>query len=136
MVDPHTIATFSFAQLRRDPDFRPRFPWLQNTVVCVESDLATDVLEGMKEHYLAGKYATLACYYPEEHQFRFLKIVGPYTRESRPEIDPAHVAHNRRGEFTIGMLIGAVYFDVDDDIAALTRGEFSTVEVEKKLALT
>jgi hypothetical protein len=42
-VDPHTLATFAFAQLQRDPSFRRRFPSLRNVYVCIESDLIEDV---------------------------------------------------------------------------------------------
>ena len=50
-VDPHTLATFAFAQLQRDPSFRRRFPSLRNVYVCIESDLIEDVRRQAQEHF-------------------------------------------------------------------------------------
>jgi hypothetical protein len=138
MVDSHTVATFAFAQLRRDPSFGPKFPWIRNTVVCVESDLATDVIEGMAARYFPDG-STLACYYPAAQRFMFIQIDGPH-KASTPEAEPrVGVAHNRFGAFTVGMLVDAVYAGRTDwdDLPAFgqDRAEVSTAEVEKHLSL-
>lgn len=139
MVDAHTIATFAFAQLRRDPSFGPKFPWVRNTVVCVESDLVTEVIEGMSAHYFPDG-GTLACYYPSEQRFMFINVDGPHPAGARPRGDD--VAHNRYGTFTVGMVVEAVYAGNQnwDDLPRFSSGssrpaEVSTVQIEKKLAL-
>ena len=135
MVDPHTVATFAFAQLRRDPEFRVRYPWVRNTVVCIESDLATDVFEGMLTHYAPGG-ATVACYYPAEHRIRFFVADGPKPATERSAI--GHVANNRFGTLTVGMLVEAIYSGNRDWDALFSRemADVSTAGVEKNLALT
>ncbi|OBF91043.1 hypothetical protein A5791_15785 [Mycobacterium sp. 852002-51163_SCH5372311] len=156
MVDAHTIATFAFAQMRRDPDFGARFPWVRNTVVCVESDLASDVLEGQVAHYFPEGGATIACYYPRDHRMMFIQVGGPYKPDEAPP-PPAHAmtAHNVKNELTIGMIVDAIYHKRGGDFSHLPiygqgrggkaarhddgaplMGEASTREVEKKLALT
>lgn len=135
MVDPHTVATFAFAQLRRDPSFAARFPWVRNTVVCIESDLATDVLEGMSTHYFPDG-ATVACYYPAEHRMMFIMADGP--KPAGKSSPSAAVVSNRLGTLTIGMLVDAIYAGSHDWDAVFNseRAEVSTVTVEQNLALT
>lgn len=136
MVDPHTVATFAFAQLRRDPEFTVRYPWVHNTIVCVESDLAADVLS-MAAHYFPDPdgRGTLACYYPAEHRMMFVVADGPKPASERPA--GAAVADDRFGALTIGMLIDAIYAGNHDWDAMLSgqRAEVSTVAVEKNLTL-
>ena len=141
MVDTHTIATFAFAQRRRDPDFGPRFPWIRNTVVCVESDLADDVLSGQMLHYFP-EGGTIACFYPREHRMMFIwvdKPEKPGEREPHPTTIQAHDAHRK---LTMGMLVDSIYRDRHGDWSHLPRwerprvGDVSTVAIEKKLALT
>jgi hypothetical protein len=141
MVDPHTIATFAFAQMRRDPEFGPRFPWIRNTIVCVESDLADDVLMGqMLNHFPEG--GTVACYYPSDHRMMFIWVDKP---ETAKEHDPK-TAHPRtiqardvNRDLTIGMLVDTMYRDRGGNWSHLPVfgiGQASTAEVEKQLALT
>jgi hypothetical protein len=137
MVDAHTVATFAFAQLRRDPKFGPQFPWLRNTVVCVESDLAWDVLAGMMAHYFPDG-GSVACYYPAQQRFMFVRVGARQGPDGEPPLD-AIEANDRRGELTIGMLVDSVYRRQDWShplVFGAPVGEASTVEVEKKLALT
>jgi hypothetical protein len=138
MADAHTIATFAFAQLRRDPSFGPQFPWVRNTLVCVESDLASDVLTNMGTHYFPNG-CTLACYHPAEHRFIFINVDGPHApgtpgAKVKPGTD---VANDARGEITIGMLIDGMYPSRKDwdKLANQMVGEISTVEVERALSL-
>lgn len=135
MVDSHTVATFAFAQLRRDPSFAARFPWVRNTVVCVDSDLASDVLEGMSTHYFP-EGATVACYYPTQHRMMFIMADGPKPATERPA--GTSVISNRLGTLTIGMLVDAIYAGSHDWDAMFSseRAEVSTVTVEQNLALT
>lgn len=145
MGDVHTLATFAFAQMRRDPEFRAEFPWIRNTVVCVESDRMDDVLSGQMAHYLPGG-GTIACYYPDDHRFMFAWVDAPgratgdenvpggeYTDDGRLVIDDKH------GTITIGMVIDTMYRDNAGDYSHLPRferrvGTASTVEVEKTLS--
>jgi hypothetical protein len=153
MVDAHTIATFAFAQMRRDPKFGPRFPWVRNTVVCVESDLASDVLEGQVAHYFPEGAATIACYYPRDHRMMFIRVEGPHGADAKPPDPDAIRANNTAGELTIGMLVDSIYMHRGGDYSDLPVygqwragkpqqtggplvGEASTIEAEKKLALT
>ncbi|KAA1248391.1 hypothetical protein F0Q45_20825 [Mycobacterium simiae] len=139
MVDSHTIATFAFAQLERDPDFHGQFGWVRNTVVCVESDLADDVLSGQMLHYFPDG-GTIACYYPREQRFVFVRVAAPQKASSTgPALpDAPFTAHDKHRKLTVGMLIDAMY----PDWSQLRRfsyeqmvGEVSTVEVEKQLVL-
>ncbi|MCV7424392.1 hypothetical protein H7K45_27985 [Mycobacterium yunnanensis] len=143
MVDAHTIATFAFAQMRRDPGFGPRFPWVRNTVVCVESDLVDDVLVGQFAHYFP-EGGTVACYYPQDQRFMFIQVGAPQspgTARGAPHPDTLH-AHDKQRKLTMGMVIDSIYRDRDGDYAHLPRftsaqiGEASTVEVEKTLLFT
>lgn len=142
MVDPHTIATFAFAQMRRDPTFGPRFPWVRNTVVCVETDLADDILSGQMVHYFPGG-GTIACYYPTKQRFMFIWIDAPYSRNRAPKEygGGTIVMHDTLRQPTIGMLMDSLYKERQDDRSPSTshaRGQFgeaSTAEIEKILAL-
>lgn len=155
MVDPHTIATFAFAQLRRDPAFGPRFPWLHNTIVCVESDLAEDVLSGQMVHYFGETGGTIACYFPDDQRFLFIQAGVPETGtgEMPPPKRPGvrEMRDSRENPLTIGELVNAIYKQRQGDWSHLPRwnaqtgfadpqqplfGEVSTIEVEKQLALT
>lgn len=142
MVDAHTIATFAFAQMRRDPEFGPRFPWVRNTVVCVESDLVDDVLIGQMVHYFP-EGGTIACYYPRDQRFMFVSVAAPRRPEKDEQLDPATIsAHDANRQLTVGMIVDAIYRNRGGDWGHLPVwapehvGEASTVEVEKKLALT
>ena len=133
MVDAHTVATFAFAQLRRDPDFAKRFPWLRNTVVCIESDRVSVVMDGLMSHHFP-EGGTVACYYPQGHRFMFIKSL-PARQSIEPGTVPV-VANDPKGELTMGMIIDAMYSKhVDWDTEALQIGEASTLEVEKRLSL-
>ncbi|OBG78540.1 hypothetical protein A5701_15460 [Mycobacterium sp. E3305] len=148
----HTIATFAFAQMRRDPGFAVRFPWVRNTVVCVESDLAADVLDGQVAHYFPGVQATIACYYPRDHRMMFIRVEGPYKADDKSRDPDAITADNSAGQLTIGMLVDSIYRHRGgnySDLPVFGRwqagkpsqpgsvlvGEASTIEAEKKLAL-
>ena len=148
MVDAHTIATFSFAQMRRDPEFATRFPWVRNTVVCVESDLASDVLEGQVAHYFPEGGATVACYYPRNHRMMFIRVEGPFGPDAKSP-DPNAMQAVNTGELTMGMIVDSIYSPRGGDYSDLPVygqwraagpggpevGYASTVEVEKQLAL-
>lgn len=157
MVDSHTIATFAFAQMHRDPAFGPRFPWVRNTIVCVESDLAEDVLFGQMVHYFTETGGTLACYFPRDQRFMFIYVDAPVLagegREKLPPPTPGvrHVQDSRENPITIGELVHAIYKRRQGDFGYLPKwsapmgfqesdqglyGEASTAEIEKQLALT
>jgi hypothetical protein len=138
MADPHTVATFVFAQLRRDPSFGPQFPWVRNTIVCIESDLASDVLNNMAAHYFPER-CTIACFYPSEHRFMFIQTDGPHKpgtpgAKIRPGVD---VANDARSEITIGFLVDSIYSSHKDwdGLKAQMVGEVSTVQIEQSLSL-
>lgn len=107
MVDAHTIATYAFAQLRRDPTFNERLPWVRNTIVCVDSDLVDDVLFGqVREHFPRG--ASIACYFPDRKQFIFFYAKNPKPGAKPGDSSPdAVVAHNRH-DLTMGMVADTI----------------------------
>ncbi|MBE5471600.1 hypothetical protein ACM0CQ_02570 [Mycobacteroides abscessus subsp. abscessus] len=129
MVDPHTIATFAFAQLRRDPKFARRFPKVRNTVVCIESDLMSTVLEGQLRHHFPDG-GTVACYYPEDHRFVFFPATpAPVGAEPDTSDPDTVVANDLHGQLTVGMVIAGV-------LPTSPIGELSTIEIEKALVVT
>lgn len=137
MVDPHTIATFAFTQMRRDPEFRNQFPWLRNTIVCVESDLVANVLsERTVTHFPEG--ATVACYYPEDQRFMFITASPGLTQQLS---DESVIARDDHRTLTIGMLVDSIFSDRNGDYSDLPQfqpgrvAQASTKEVEKTLAL-
>lgn len=126
MVDVHTIATFAFARLERDPAFRRDFPWVRNTIICVESDLASAVLDCQMRHYFPDG-GTAAVYYPSDKQFTFIAVGAPQGEE-------VTFADNSRGdEITMGALVDAIHSRDRGDAAV---GQASTAVIEEKLALT
>jgi hypothetical protein len=115
MADTHTIATFAFTQMRRDPAFRAEFPWVRNTVVCVATDRVDDVLSGqMARHFPDG--GTIACYYPEQHLFMFLRVDAPGRARGGEHVGDGHYTDDGRlvmedtgATMTIGTVVDAVY---------------------------
>lgn len=147
MVDPHTIATFTFAHLRRDPRFRKKFPWVHHTVICVDSDRVTDVLSGqMRLHFPEG--GTIACYFPEEHRFVFVRV-GAYGQARGGEGVPGWsytddgrlVIDDKGATVTMGEVVKFIYDESRRSSAGLPKserqtGSTSTREAERALALT
>jgi hypothetical protein len=120
-ADPHTIATFAFARLQRDPVFRHRFPGLRNVYVCVESDLLDDVRRQATEHFPDG--GEFACYFPREKKLVFgVRHAGRGLFDDAREILPASA------DQTIGMVVDMLTKDPDwtDDLLTV-----STRDVEK-----
>jgi hypothetical protein len=158
VVDPHTIASFAFAQMRRDPAFGSRFPWVRNTVVCVESDLMDDVLTGQMVHYFRETGGTVACYFPRDQRFMFVYVGKPVVaEEGQPPPQPTpgvrQMEDSREHPMTVGEIVNAIYEQRNSDFSYLPTwsaetgiqeshwgkplvGEASTVEIEKQLALT
>jgi hypothetical protein len=145
MGDVHTLATFAFAQMRRDPAFRAEFPWVRDTVVCVESDRMDDVLSGQMAHYFPGG-GTIACYYPDDHRFMFVRVDAPGQATGAENLadgectdDGRLVVDDKDATLTIGMVVDTIYRDNNGDYSHLPTferhvGVASTVEVEKALS--
>ncbi len=123
--DPHTLATFAFAQLQRDPLFRQRFPKLRNVYVCVESDLMEDVRREAIEHFPDG--GEIACYYPRHQRLMFVRHAGVGAFPSAG--GDVLTANDRDGAITIGMIVDMLTKD-PDWMDQLT--EVSTHDVEKQ----
>lgn len=120
-ADPHTVATFAFARLQRDPAFRRRFTGLRNVYVCVESDLLEDVRRQATEHFPDG--GEFACYFPSEKKLVFgVRHAGRGLFENAREVLPA------APDQTIGMVVDILTKDPDWTDALLT---VSTRDVEK-----
>lgn len=132
MVDPHTAATFAFAQLQRDPAFRKRFSWLRNTIVCVESDLLAEVINDRMSHYFPDG-GSIACYYPAEQRLMFVQAVPKDSPLRRPPAPNDDVLALERPETTIGMVVDYVLHSADFKVSF---GEASTAEIEKRLAFS
>ena len=125
-VDPHTLATFAFAQLQRDPSFRRRYP-IRNVYVCIESDLLEDVRRQARHHFPDG--GEIACYYPRDQRIMFVRHGG---HGQLPGGDGETLkAHDKRGEMTIGMIVDMIYRN--QDWMDQRIGGVSTSEVEKLL---
>lgn len=143
MVDAHTLATFAYATLRRDPQFNIRLPWVRNTVVCVESDLVDDVLTGQVQHYFP-RGATVAVYYPDSHRFMFVWVKGtPASAKPGDSAPDAIVAHDRHRALTMGMMADAIYRNRQGDYSDLPRfgrgaliAEESTAAIERTMMLS
>ena len=123
--DPHTLATFAFAQLQRDPSFRRRFPKLRNVYVCVESDLMEDVRREATEHFPDG--GEIACYFPKRQRIMFVRHAGTGTFPTA--VAEVLSANDKDGAITIGMIVDMLTKD-PDWMDQLT--EVSTREVEKQ----
>lgn len=106
-VDPHTAATFAFAQLQRDPRFRGKYK-LRNVYVCVESDLMDDVRRQAQEHFPDG--GEIACYYPDEQRFMFVRH-GGHSRLPNAEAAETITASDKQGAMTVGMIVDTIYQD-------------------------
>ncbi|MGB3676214.1 MAG: hypothetical protein WA988_17415, partial [Candidatus Nanopelagicales bacterium] len=82
--DPHTIATFGFAQKNRDAEFRDsEYPWVRNTVVCIDTDPSEDtVVERLATYFPDG--GTLAVHCRGVSRMKFLKA------GARSEVSGSH----------------------------------------------
>lgn len=120
--DSHTLATFAFASLQRDPSFRARFPKLRNVFVCVESDAMEDVQREATEHFPEG--GEIACYFPDQQRIMFVRHAGRGKFTGASE-----VLQSSPGQ-TIGMVVDMLTKSPD----WIDQGvrEFSTREVEKQ----
>ncbi len=120
--DPHTLATFAFAQLQRDRSFRRKFPNLRDVFVCVESDLMEDVRRRATEHFPDG--GEIACYFPDRQRIMFVRHAGRGKFSTAGEVLEA-----ARGQ-TIGMVVDMLNLRPD----WLDQGlrEVSTRAVEKQ----
>lgn len=120
--DPHTLATFAFAQLQRDPAFRARFPRLRNVFVCVDTDAMEDVQRQATEHFPEG--GEIACYFPAHQRIMFVRHAGRGQFASAGEM-----LQSAPGQ-TIGMVVDMLTKSpdwIDEGVR-----EFSTREVEKQ----
>lgn len=124
--DPHTLATFAFAQLQRDPSFRQRFPKLRNVFVCVESDLMEDVRREATHHFPDG--GEIACYFPHRQRLMFVRHAGRSTFPNAGEVLPAS---DEDGAMTIGMIVDMLTKDPDwiDQLAEVSTRD----AVEKQM---
>lgn len=130
-IDPHSAATFAFAQLQREPSFRRRFSSLRNVYVCVESDLMDEVRRQATTHFPKG--GSIACYYPSEQRFMFVRHGG--LGELGPSEDEDTIkANDTAGRMTIGMVVDMI--TKASDWMDVGLGEVSTVEVEKHMSLS
>jgi len=145
-MNPHTVAALAFARLRTKPSFRRLYPWLRNTVVCVETDLASEVQERMLHLLPEGGEGSVACYFPSRQMFIFMPV-GVATGAQPPEEVPGFktlftsddVPHD---QMTMGQAFGTADL-LSDRLKSLptTRrpdriGIESTTEIEKELART
>ncbi|BBZ25231.1 hypothetical protein [Mycolicibacter hiberniae] len=124
-TDPHTVATFAFARLQRDPAFRRRLPGLRNVYVCVESDLLEDVRRQATEHFPDG--GEFACYFPRDK-----KLVFGVRHAGRGLFTHGRGVLPTTADQTIGMVVDVLTKDPDWTDAFLT---VSTRDVEEQSLL-
>jgi len=145
-MNPHTIAALAFARLRTRASFQRIYPWLRNTVVCVETDLVAEVQERMLHLLPEGGDGSIACYFPSRQMFLFMPVgvaTGP---------EPPHELSGLRTLFTSDdvphdeLTMGQAFATADllsgrTDSLPPAKSPVpivmeSTVEIEKELALT
>lgn len=145
-MNPHTIAALAFARLRTRPSFERHYPWLRNTVVCVETDLVSEVQERMLHLLPGGGEGSVACYFPSRQMFVF-RPVGVATGAEPPDEPPGlrtlftsdDVPHD---QLTMGQAFATADLLSDrlKNLPTTKRpdriGIESTTEIEKELALT
>jgi len=145
-MNPHTIAALAFARLRTRASFQRLYPWVRNTVVCVETDLVSEVRERMMHLLPEGGQASVACYFPSRQMFVFTPVgvaTGPELSDELPGLRTLFrsddVPHD---EMTMGQA-----FATADLLSGRSKllppakrpdwiGVESTAEIEKELALT
>jgi hypothetical protein len=145
-VDPHIIAALTFAELRRKTRLREIYPWLRNTVVCVESDLASDVQDRMFHLVPGGGEASIACYFPKLQMFVFMPVSVtvkpgplPETPEWRTLFTSDDIPHDK---FTMGQAFATADMFRENwrSLPPAERPEHigveSTAEIEKRLTFT
>ncbi|MCS3879711.1 hypothetical protein M2359_003340 [Gordonia amarae] len=72
--DPRTVATFGFAQHNRKAEFRDvEYPWVRNTVTCIDDDPADDVVVERLKHYFPDG-GTVAVHIRDAGRMKFLKV--------------------------------------------------------------
>ncbi|BBZ80035.1 hypothetical protein MANY_53720 [Mycolicibacterium anyangense] len=131
MTDPHTTATFIFAKLQRDAKFRKKYPWLHNTVVCVEWDYMAEVVnDRMAQHFPDG--GSIACYYPREHRMAFVQAVPKDTLRARPNQAADDTLDLKAPQTTVGMVID--WMASQDGSSAVEVGDISTKELEEQFS--
>lgn len=133
MADPHTTATFAFAALQREPEFRKAFSWLHNTIVCIESDTMAEVVnDRMTRLFPDG--GSIACYFPDRRRMYFAQAVPRSSPRRREPLSGDDILNLQEATTTVGAVFD--WLASQNGIDSVEFGEVSTVEVEKKLALT
>ncbi|WP_433734848.1 hypothetical protein ACQP0C_42045 (plasmid) [Nocardia sp. CA-129566] len=106
--DPHTTATFGFANWNRDPDFRNnRYPWLHNTLVALDSDVAEEIVIERGGAYFNEKDRTAAVWMPAIERMKFFKANQGETPNDH-EPDEESTQRQPALQSTMGMIAAVV----------------------------
>ncbi|MCR8897599.1 hypothetical protein NWF34_11640 [Gordonia sp. GONU] len=117
---PRAVATFGFAQHNRDAEFRDvKYPWVRNTVVCIDDDPADDVVGERVKHYFPDG-GTVAVHCRSDSRMKFLKIDAGATPDgSSNSTDGDLGPMTATGYTSMGMMVDAIYRGgewIDDEL--------------------
>ncbi|WP_231894613.1 hypothetical protein [Gordonia sp. 852002-51296_SCH5728562-b] len=108
--DPRTIATFGYAQHNRKAEFRDvEYPWVRNTVACIDDDPADDVVVERLSHYFPDG-GTVAVHCRAAGRMKFLKVAAGTGADGSGESGDGEAAPlTATGYTTMGMMVDAIY---------------------------
>ena len=137
-MNPHTVAALAFTRLRTNPTFQRTYPWLRNTVVCIDTDLVSEVQERMLHLVPEGGAGSVACYFPQRQLFVFTPVgvaTGPEPPDEQPGFRTLFTSDDvPHDKMTMGQA-----FETADMLAGRTShlvGRESTTKIEAELALS
>jgi len=118
--DPHAVATFGFAQHNRDAEFREvKYPWVRNTVACIDDDPADDVVTERMKHYFPDG-GTVAVHCRSDGRMKFLKVgAGAAPDGSSDSTTVDEETMTATGHTSMGMMVDAIYCAddwIDDEL--------------------
>lgn len=102
--DPHTVATFGFASHNRHPEFRESRPYLTNTVVAIDPDIAEEVWIERGNTYFANKPRSAAVWIPDRGEWKYLFGVEHAATTPSHESDDSNPITAHATQVTMGML--------------------------------
>lgn len=110
---PHAVATFGFARHNRDIGFRDgTYPWVRNTVVCIDDDPGEDtVVERLKAYFPAG--GTVAVHCRDLGRMKFLKVGAGSEGRDDAQDDGNNDPLTATGYVSMGMMVDTIYRDED-----------------------
>lgn len=137
-LDPHTVAALAFARLRTNPTFQRLYPWLRHTVVCVDTDLVSEVHERMLHLVTEGGEGSVACYFPQQQMFVFTPV-GVATGAEPPDEPPGFRTLFTSDDVPHDSMTMGQAFETADMLSGRSShlvGRESTTKIEAELAVS